>query len=107
MQVAMIALAQATRTDPKVVSIDLAVEVVSVIWIVKLRTGRAVNFRANGSKASKAAASIDLGAVEDLAVIDLVAVDSEAGVIALAAADLEGLAGSVAAAGGSEVGAEN
>ena len=51
----------------------------SVIWIVKLRTGRAVIFRASGSRAFRAVASIVSVAAEDLAVIDLaVEVDSVA-----------------------------
>jgi hypothetical protein len=68
------------------------VEVDSVIWTARLRTGRAVNFRASGSRAFRAAALIDLGAAGDSAVIVLVVEDS-------VAAALAGLAGSAAAAG--------
>jgi hypothetical protein len=69
------------------------VEVEAVIWTARLRTGRAVIFRASVSRAFKAAALIDLEVVEDLGGIDLVAGDSVAAVIALAAAALAGLAG--------------
>jgi hypothetical protein len=61
-----------------------------------------VTFRASGSRAFKAAALIDLGAVENLGVIDLVA-----GVIALAAAALAGLADSAVVAAGSGAVDEN
>jgi hypothetical protein len=89
------------------VSIGPAVAVEAVIWTARLRTGRAVIFRASVSRAFKAAALIDLEVVGDLGVIDLAAGDSVAAVIDLAAAALAGLAGSAAAAAGSEAGAEN
>jgi hypothetical protein len=82
----------APTVQGEAVSIGPAVEVDPVIWTARLRTGRAVTFRASVSRAFKAAALIDLGAVEDLGVIDLVA-----GVIALAAAAMADLAGSAAA----------
>ena len=68
-----------------------------MIWTARLRTGRAVIFRASASRAFKAAALIDLEVAVDLGVIDLVAGDSGAAVIALAAAATAGLA--VAAVG--------
>jgi hypothetical protein len=77
---------------------------VAVIWTARLRTGRAVIFRVSVSRAFKAAVLIDLEVVEDLGVIDLVAGDSVAAVIDLAAAALAGLAGSAAAAVGSGAG---
>jgi hypothetical protein len=88
--------------DPaaRAASIGPVVEVDSVIWTARLRTGRVVTFLASVSRAFKAAALIDLEAAEDLGVIDLVAGDSVAAVIDLAAAALAGLAGSAAAAGG-------
>ena len=89
---------QVAPTDLAKVPLTAPVEAALVIWTTKLRIDHVVIFQANGSRAFKAAGSIDLGAVEDLGVIDLVAGDSVAGVIALAAADLEGLAGSAAAA---------
>ena len=97
MQVATIALAQATRTDPKV-ALTAPVAAARVIWTARLRIDRAADNRANVSRAFKAAALIDPGAVEDLGVIALVVV------AALAEEDLADLA---AAAAGSEVGAEN
>ena len=98
MQVATIALAQATRTDPKV-ALTAPVAAARVIWTARLRIDRAADNRANVSRAFKAAALIDPGAVEDLGVIALVVV------AALAEEDLADLA--AAAAAGSEVGAEN
>ena len=61
MQVATIALAQATRTDPKLASIDLegastARVAALAIWTAKLRTGRVVTFRASVSRVFRAAA---------------------------------------------------
>jgi hypothetical protein len=100
------AVEAAPTVQGEAVSIGPAGTVDSVIWTARLRTGRVVIFRASASRAFRAAALIDLEAVEDLGVIDLVAGDSVAGGIALAAAALAGLAGSAAAAG-SEVGAEN
>lgn len=102
------AVEAAPTVQGKAVSIGPAVAVEAVIWTARLRTGRAVIFRANVSRAFKAAALIDLEVVEDLGVIDLVAGDSVAAVIALAAADLADLADSAAAvAAGSEAGDEN
>jgi len=97
----------APTVQGEAVSIGPAVAVDSVIWTARLRTGRAVIFRASVSRAFKAAALIDLEVVGDLGVIDLAAGDSVAAVIDLAAAALAGLAGSAAAAAGSEAGAEN
>jgi len=97
----------APTVQGEAVSIGPAVAVERVIWTARLRTGRAVIFRASVSRAFKAAALIDLEVVGDLGVIDLAAGDSVAAVIDLAAAALAGLAGSAAAAAGSEAGAEN
>ena len=83
----------APTVQGEAVSIGPAVAVDPVIWTARLRTGRAVTFRASVSKDFRAAALIDLEAVGDLRVIDLVAGDSVAAVIALAAAALAGLAG--------------
>ena len=88
----------------------------SVIWIARLRTGRAVTFRVSVSRAFKAAALIDLEVVGDLGVIalavevDLAAIASvaagDSGAVALAA--LEDLVGAVLfAAVGSGAGDEN
>ena len=90
----------APTVQGEAVSIDPAVEVGSVIWTAKLRTGRVVIFRASGSRAFRAVASIaSVVAAVDLAVIDLaVAVDSVAiasvvaevlGAVALAALVVE------------------
>jgi hypothetical protein len=78
----------APTVQGEAVSIGPAVEVDSVIWTVRLRTGRVVTFQASASRAFKAAA-----------LIDLVAEDSVAAVIDLAAAGLAGLADSAAVAG--------
>ena len=68
-----------------------------MIWTARLRIGRVVIFQANGSRAFKAAALIDLVAVADSAAIALVAeVDLAEVGIALVAADLGALADSVA-----------
>jgi len=91
MQVATIALAQATRTDPKV-ALTAPVAAALAIWIARLRIDRAADNRANVSRAFKAAALIASVAEEDSAVTDLVAEDLVAGVIALAAEDLADLA---------------
>ncbi len=106
MQVATTDLARAVLTGPvKAAITDPAaaptdrVEAARVIWTARLRIDRAADFRANVSRAFKAAALIDPGAVEDLGVIALVVV------AALAEEDLADLA--AAAAAGSEVGAEN
>ena len=99
------AVEAAPTVQGKAVSIGPAVAVEVVNWTARLRTGRAVIFRASVSRAFRAAALIDLEAAEDLGVIALAAGDSVAAVIALAAAGLAGLAGLAAA--GSEVGAEN
>jgi hypothetical protein len=98
--------AAASTVQGEAVSIGPAVEADSVIWTVRLRTGRVVTFRASDSRAFRAAALIDSAAAVDSAVIVLVVEDSVAAVIDLAAAGLAGLAGSAAVAG-SEVGAEN
>jgi len=94
----------APTVQEEAVSIGPAVAVEAAIWTARLRTGRAAIFRASVSRVFKAAALIDLEVVEDLGVIDLVAGDSEAGRIALAAAALAGLAGSAVAAAGSGAG---
>ena len=65
------AVEAAPTVQGEAVSIGPAVEVDSVIWIVKLRTGRVVIFRASGSRAFRAVALIASVAAEDLAVIDL------------------------------------
>ena len=72
MQVATIALAQATRTDPKV-ALTAPVAAARVIWTARLRIDRAADNRANVSRAFKAAALIASVAEEDSAVTDLVA----------------------------------
>ena len=88
----------ASTVQGEAVSIGPAVEVDSVIWTARLRTGRVVNFRASGSRAFRAAALIDSVAVEDLAaVIDSVVEDSVAAVIDLVVAALGALADSAAA----------
>jgi len=94
----------APTVQGEAVLIGQAAAVEAVIWTARLRTGRAVIFRASVSRAFKAAALIDLEVVEVLGVIDLVAGDSVAAVIALAAAALAGLAGSAVAAVGSGAG---
>ena len=102
----------ASTVQGEAVSIDPAVEVGSVIWIARLRTGRVVIFRASGSRAFRAVALIDLVAAEDLGVIalgavavDLVATASvvaeDLAAVALAALVVEDSAG-VAAAGDDE-----
>jgi hypothetical protein len=102
------AVQAAPTVQVEAVSIGPALAVDPVIWTARLRTGRAVNFRASVSRAFKAVALIDLEVVEALAVIDLVMEDLVAGGIALAAAALEGLADLAAvAAAGSEAGDEN
>ena len=95
------AVAAVPTVQGEAVSIGPAVEVEAVIWTARLRTGRAVIFRASVSRAFKAVALIDLEVVEDLGGIDLAAA-----VIGLVAA--EDLADSaVAAVAGSGAGAEN
>jgi len=69
------AVEAAPTVQGRAVSIGPAVEVDSVIWTARLRTGRVVIFQASGSRASKAVALIDLEAVEALAVIDLAVID--------------------------------
>jgi hypothetical protein len=59
----------ASTVQGEAVSIGPAVEVDSVIWTARRRTGRVVNFRASGSRAFRAAALIDSVAVEDLAAV--------------------------------------
>lgn len=68
MQVATIALAQATRTDPKVAS-TAPVAAAPAIWTAKLRTARVVTFRASVSRVFRAAALTGPGPAADLAVI--------------------------------------
>jgi hypothetical protein len=97
----------APTVQGEAVSIGPAAAVEPAIWTARLRTGRAVIFRASVSRAFKAAALIDLEVVEDLGVIDLVAGDSVAAVIALAAAALAGLAGLGAAVADSGAGGKN
>jgi hypothetical protein len=87
---------------------DLVVKVGPVIWIARLRTGRAAIFPASASKISNAAAVVEILVVIVLAVEDLVAVIASAVAAGLAevalaeVADLAevALAGSVGAAGG-------
>ena len=55
------------------VSIGPAVAADSVIWTARLKTGRVVTFLASVSRAFRAVASIASAAVEDSAVIALVA----------------------------------
>jgi hypothetical protein len=101
------AVEAAPTVQGEAVSIGPAVEVESVIWTARLRTGRVVIFRASVSRAFKAVALIDLEVVGDLGVIDLAAGDSVAAVIDLAAAALAGLAGSAAVAADLGADAEN
>ena len=102
----------ASTVQGEAVSIDPAVEVDSVIWTARLRTGRVVIFRASGSRAFRAVALIASVAAEDLGVIalgaaavDLVAIASvvaeDLAAVALAALVVEDSAG-VAAAGDDE-----
>ena len=63
----------APTVQREAVSIGPAVEAALVIWTARLRTGRVVTFRANGSRAFKAAGSIAPVAAEDLAEIASVA----------------------------------
>ncbi len=72
-------------------SIGRAVEAGSVIWTVRLKTGRAVIFRASGSRAFRAAALIALVAAADSAVIASVAAGD---LVAAALADSAAVAGS-------------
>ena len=83
----------APTVQREAVSIGPAVEAALVIWTARLRTGRVVTFRANGSRAFKAAGSIAPVAAEDLAEIALVVA------VASVAAVLGALADSAAAAG--------
>ena len=90
MQVTTIALAQATRTDPKLASIDLegastARVAAMAIWTAKLRTSRVVTFRASVSRVFRTAALTGpVAAVEDLA--------DPAVIVSAAAGDSEGAA---------------
>jgi hypothetical protein len=84
------------------VSIGPAVEVVSVIWIARLRTDRVAIFRASGSRAFRAAAALIAAAVAgDLA--DSVAIASagvvDSVVIALGVAAVAASAASAVAGG--------
>ena len=72
----------ASTVQGEPVSLGPAVEADSVIWTARLRTGRVVIFRASGSRAFRAAALIDLVAVE----VDSVATAS------VGAGDLEAVA---------------
>ena len=92
MLVATIALAQATRTDPKLASIALegastARVAALVIWTAKLRTGRVVTFRASVSRVFRGAALTGSVVAVDLTVIGSVVA------AASAAEALAGLAG--------------
>jgi hypothetical protein len=79
------AAAAASTVQGEAVSIGPAVEADSVIWTAKLRTGRVVIFRANGSRAFRAAALIDLLAVEVDSVATASVAAGDLGVVALAA----------------------
>src|SRR5207249_1541535 len=99
----------ASTVQGEAVSIGPAVEVDSVIWTARLRTGRVAIFRASGSRAFRAAALIVPAAVEDLvAEIDSVAAEAlaAAATALVAAGDLAGLA-DLAVAAGSGAGDEN
>src|SRR5205807_642459 len=103
MQVTTIALAQATRTDPKLAPIDLegastARVAALAIWTAKLRTGRVVTFRASGSRVFRAAALTGPVAAGDLAVI------ASGGAGGAEGAALGGVGDSVAVAAGFAVG---
>jgi len=71
------AVEAAPTVQGRAVSIGPAVEVDSVIWTARLRTGRVVTFRVNVFRDFRAAASIAAAAVVDLAaaVIGLVAAE--------------------------------
>jgi len=68
-----------------------------VIWTARLRTGRVVIFRASGSKAFRAAALIDLVAVEVDSVATASVAAGDLGAVALAALVVVDPAGFVAA----------
>jgi hypothetical protein len=87
----------APTAQGEAVSIGPAVEAALVIWTARLRTGRVVNRRASDSRVFRAAALIDLVAVEDSAATDSVAA------VGLAAAAL----GALAVVAGSGVDDEN
>ena len=57
--------AAAWTVQGEAVSIGPAVAAALVIWTARLKTGRAVTFRASGSRAFRAAALIASVAVED------------------------------------------
>ena len=80
----------APTVQGEAVSIGPAVEVDSVIWTARLRTGRVVTFRASVSRAFRAAALIVSVAAEDLAVIDLAAAVVD--LVAIASVAVEDLA---------------
>jgi hypothetical protein len=98
----------APTVQGEAISIGPAVEADSVIWTVRLRTGRVVTFRASVSKDFRAA---DL--IAPVAAGDSVVVIASVAARDLVAVDLAGSADSVAedfaaaAAAGSEVGDEN
>jgi hypothetical protein len=75
----------ASTVQGEAVSIGPAVEADSVIWTARLRTGRVVIFRASGSKAFRAAALIDLVAVEVDSVATASVAAGDLGAVALAA----------------------
>ena len=86
------AAAAASTVQGEAVWIGPAVAVGSVIWTVRLKTGHAVTFLANGSKDFRAVALIASVAavVEDLAVIALGAVEED--LVAIASVVVEALA---------------
>ena len=93
----------ALTVQEEAVSIGPGVEADPVIWTARLRTGRVVSFRASGSRASRAAASIAAGAV-----VDLVAAATDSVVaVGLAAGALGALVGSAEAEVDSGVGDNN
>ena len=87
----------ASTVQGEAVSIGPAVEADSVIWTARLRTGRVVIFRASGSKAFRAAALIDLVAVEVDSVATASVAAGDLGAVALAALVVVDPAGFVAA----------
>jgi hypothetical protein len=87
----------ASTVQGEPVSLGPAVEADSVIWTARLRTGRGVIFRASGSRAFRAAALIDLVAVEVDSVATAWVVAGDLGAVALAALVVVDPAGFVAA----------
>jgi hypothetical protein len=92
-----LAAGAASTVQGEAVSIGPVVEADSVIWTARLRTGRVVIFRASGSKAFRAAALIDLVAVEVDSVATAWVVTGDLGAVALAALVVVDPAGFVAA----------